>query len=411
MTIKLNKTATYRDYLRSKGANVIAELTYYKYLENGNAKLRAYGRLFDEEMGEAATKSEGRALTKREASIARLRALYIAIKRGLANDSKHETSDQWRKSRKSIEVRLRAAGLAALAQKVNKIENPTPHARRVNKPKRRGRVMRVTAHELNEIIKDRDAVGDEFARSMLILGWYIGMRPSEVVGIKVLKRDERKLLLEIPSAKKLANPNIERGLDRKIWVDFIDANRFAAFGWALATAQRHLNNAALVKYADKQGLDAKELNDDQIEHAQALYLKALQQRLNRMSRRMFPRRTTQFCMYSLRYNMGSLLKKMYRDAGETKDDAARFVSAVLGHRNMTSSSCYGNYASGQSAVVPVPLRETLDRVVDNRHGKRSIAARKATAQEFGDNYKGRKHADEVKAVASANKPGDGGPGF
>lgn len=376
MVIRLSKTATYRDYLKSKGASVIAEKTYYKYLETGNVRLRQYSPLLKDAIKYVEEHTADQRNTKAKDLRNKLQALLLTIKRGLAQDSKTETSDQWRKSRKSIEVRLRAAGYPVLAERVNKIQNPTPYGRRATKPKRTQRIMRVTPQDLKTILDDRADAGDDFARSVITLGWYIGMRPSEISGIKIKKMEGKTLTLWIPSAKKLEAPGIERGLDREIVVDLIDARRFAAFGWALVTAQRHLKEHALRHYADKNDLDWRELSDEQIEDAQSLYTKALQQRLNRMSKRLFPRRTTHFCLYSLRYNMGSQLKYMYRNnLGE--DEAARFVSAVLGHRNIASSNCYGNYSSGRSAVVPVPTKATRERVIDNRHGKNSIKNRLA----------------------------------
>lgn len=301
------------------------EQTYAKYIQEAAANItRALGESLDTE-----TKTEHKAL---------LNDGIEKVLRQLNNTASTKTSDSWRKLRRAFVIYYTAAGLALQAKQIAGTENPAGLKDRPHKPKKKKRLITVTNEIYDTMYSDRAERQDADAMTLMALGKELGLRPVEALNVEVLDFDIEQMTMSvyIQGAKKTKrgqqNKAEQRGIDRILHVP-INKNLIEA----IKTAQ--------------------ELTPKKI--------KAAQERIRRSAARLYPHSDRRFCLYSLRYTMGSNLKKKYLN----RKDGARMIAAVMGHKCTSSISEYGNIKSGTSTGTPIADQETLAQVVDDRAAK------------------------------------------
>ncbi|WP_370278579.1 hypothetical protein [Pontibacterium sp.] len=310
--IKMKKAAMY-------------EQTYAKYIQEAAANInRALGQDLNTE-----TKKEFRALLKDGTD---------KVLRHLESTAATKTSDSWRKLRRAMTIYYTAAGLNDEAKQIAGTENPAGLKDRTHKPKKRKRLITVTDEIFHTMYSDRADRNDADSQTLMTLGKELGLRPAEAQTVEVLDFDIPNMTMQvfIKGAKKTKrgqqNKAEQRGIDRILHVP-ISKDLISA----IKAAQQLTPNK----------------------------IKSAQERIRRAAARLYPHSQRRFCLYSLRYTMGSNLKKKYLN----RKDGARMVAAVMGHKCTSSMSEYGNIKSGASTGTPVADQETLAQVVDDRAAK------------------------------------------
>jgi integrase len=162
--------------------------------------------------------------------------------------------------------------------------------------------------------------------SALAIALYAGCRPAEMTSI--LRVSENQVFIE--GAKKSKG---ERGLDRTIVLDVQKCNVIEA---AVATLQA-------------------------VEPSESGTMHKVQSRLDRLTKKLWPRRKARPTLYTLRHQMGSDLKS---------GDLSRVeIAYVMGHQSTKSIDVYGDRrkGSGRGGVKPAPgadmtmIRENHDQ--------------------------------------------------
>jgi integrase len=149
--------------------------------------------------------------------------------------------------------------------------------------------------------------------SALAIALYTGCRPAEMAGIRRISEDQ----IFIEGAKKSKG---ERGLDRTIVLDVQKCNVIEA---AVATLQA-------------------------VKPSESGTMHKVQSRLDRLTKKLWPRRKARPTLYTLRHQMGSDLKS---------GDLSRVeIAYVMGHQSTKSVDVYGDRRKGsrRGGVKPAP---------------------------------------------------------
>lgn len=168
--------------------------------------------------------------------------------------------------------------------------------------------------------------------------------------IEITRVEDDEITVFIPGAKKTKRGKegveTQRGIDRTVSLKLPKDEL-----WLLVAAIETANSVGM--HSDKENAVEKAIG-------------AIQSRIQRAGVKLFGRKKQRFCLYSLRYTLGSNLKKQLNDRKTKNRD--KIIAAVLGHRNTDSQSYYGNYSSGQlKGNLPTPSQETIKQVI---RGKR-----------------------------------------
>ncbi|MDI3326208.1 hypothetical protein QKW35_17645 [Pontibacterium granulatum] len=305
------------------------EPTYEKYVQEAAANItRALHQDLNTE-----TKKEHKALLKDGVD---------KVVKYLESTSNTKTSDSWRKLRRAMVIYYTAAGLGSEAKQIAGTENPAGLKDQAHKPKKRKRLNTVTDEIFDAMYFDCEDRQDTVSMTLMRLARELGLRPAEALGVEMLDFDIPNMTMSIyiEGAKKTKrgqqNKAEQRGIDRILHVP--------------------INKELIEAIKTAQDLTPNEI-------------KAAQERIRRAAARLYPHSQRRFCLYSLRYTMGSNLKKKYLN----RKDGAKMVAAVIGHKCTSSMSEYGNIKSGASTGTPIADAETLAQVVDDRAAKYGLA--------------------------------------
>ncbi|MBE9397786.1 hypothetical protein IOQ59_11010 [Pontibacterium sp. N1Y112] len=268
------------------------------------------------------------------------------IKQMLTKESKSRTSNSWRKLRRSAAVLAKSVGsddFAASMVGKNAWKNPTPESQRFRQTGKSLRQKTVTDIDFNMIMANRRESEDSESCALLNIGRYLGARPTEMNRIEVLDaQGSGEITVFIGGSKKTKKGESghwkQRGIDRTLTLKLS------------RTEMIELTTSILI--AD--GMEDKDVE-------------ACRKRITRNVSKIWPQRSRKFCLYSLRYTMGSNLKKSY-NGYRNKD---KLIAAAMGHLSTSSASSYGNIKSGVKTGVPVPSKETLAQVEVDTGRKRS----------------------------------------
>jgi len=140
----------------------------------------------------------------------------------------------------------------------------------------------------------------------LLLAKHLGVRPAEMPGLQV---DQERGVVHVTGAKRTG----QRGADREL---MLDADRDQVV-MAVGIIQR--------AEADQPGA-----------------MRRIQSRLDRLSRKLWPRRQARPSLYTFRHQMGSELKSMKLNR--------RAIAYVMGHQSTQSVEVYGDRRKSRGGI-------------------------------------------------------------
>jgi integrase len=320
---------SYNKFCNDHKKDILKETTYCSYLGDASAFLN---KVIVSNMASIRSKKDLKAILDEN---------HKLIMLSLKSTAYSKTSDSWRKLRRALTIMYKAAGMSTYGDEIRAIDNPAPVSERSHNTKKNRRLIKVTDDVLRTIVTDREDNGDQDSLYLIILGKFLGIRPSEAEHLEIISADEENgITVKIRGSKKtllgVKQKAKARGLDRILTVSYDES--------LLHALQR-----------------AKNLD--------GLRIKAAQMRIHRASRKIFDNNEKHFCLYSLRYTFGSNLKRqLYTTKG-----GRVIAAAIMGHKNTSSISNYGNYRSGSAGVeIPSVDQDTLNLVKDDlgdRFGK------------------------------------------
>lgn len=200
------------------------------------------------------------------------------------------------------------------AQRLKETKNPvtTGKTKTPVKAKQR-RCKSINEDDLSKLYSATMEKGDTELASAIMLAAYTGCRPAEMAGIRRVAEDQ----VFIPGAKKSKG---ERGLDRTIALSKEKCDAIEAAVGALY----HMDP----------------------DHGKAIH--QVQSRLDRLTKKLWPRRQARPTLYTLRHQMGSDLKA----SGLSRVE----IAFVMGHQSTESVEVYGDHRkkSGRGGVKPAP---------------------------------------------------------
>lgn len=179
---------------------------------------------------------------------------------------------------------------------------------------------------------------DVQAKSALILAYHLGLRPVEMTNILPVVLEGDLLELNIFGAKYSKTRSIKKRilylkLEKKEKQEVLSAI-----------------NALL-------GISKNER-------------KAMQRRINRLSKKVFSARIFTPTIYSYRHQMGSDVKGWKTSSGN-KLLSRKQASGIMGHKSQKALSSYG-HANGASMLkrgIPIPSNDTVEQVLENSENK------------------------------------------
>lgn len=318
-----------KTYKNGKRQIKVKEDTYYNMIGDGLSFVKKV--LPKDIMETAANKKMMKAV---------LQTYHADILEYLKANAWNTTSASWDKRRRALEAMMKSAGLSKLSHDYLELTNPAPISERSHNTKKSRRIQKVT-DEIYSQFQEELENSVETKRDLLLVIELIrltGMRPIELVNARLLENNEEEgtVTLFIEGAKKTLKgedlPPWKRGIDRELTIESTPYLQEALL--LLGTFDAHL-------------------------------VQAMQQRLNRVSRKLRPDSDKHLDFYSFRYTYGSNLKKnLYPLEG------GRIVSAaIMGHKNTSSISTYGHYKSGNmdakiAKVNEAAMSEVIDNVAD-----------------------------------------------
>ncbi|BBO57295.1 hypothetical protein [Cobetia sp. AM6] len=312
---------TYNKFSKDHTKDILKESTYYNYLGDATSFL---SNITDISLLSIKSKKQLKSL---------LEDNYGLIALTLKTTAHSKTSDSWRKLRRALVVSYKAAGLSNLASDLHSISNPVSVSERSHNTKKSRRLIKVTDEIFSEMYENRMDAGDADSLALMTLGQKIGIRPSEAKRLELIESKDNEITIKVHGSKKtLLGEKVKsksRGLDRTLTVTHSEA------------IERALETV-------------RDIDDNRI--------KSAQMRMHRASRKIWFDSEKHFCLYSLRYTFGSNLKRqLYSTEG------GRIVAAaVMGHKNTSSISSYGNYRSGRIGIdLPQVDLETVEQVKDD----------------------------------------------
>jgi integrase len=263
-------------------------------------------------------------------------------------ESKIRTIAAWRKLRRSLSVMYLVLGLAGFSERINTIKNPIPPEDRPRRTGRNKRLTTVTSEDFEMMCAHLRKKNQHLAESLCVIARALGLRPCEMPEITFSFEDD-KIRVAVPPRKNTkkgtADSRFQRGIERELIVDWSEDLEFALLECREAS------------------LSPKDV-------------KVAQEQIRRASLALWSKRVARFCLYSLRYTLGSHLKATY--ANDPR--GAIKIAAVLGHKSTSSARSYGNIrSSGGGFSVPEASEDTCARVIDDCKVRRQKFAKKRIA--------------------------------
>lgn len=228
----------------------------------------------------------------------------------------------WRKLRNAISFEQQQQGFVDSAKKINLIENPITKAGLKVKAKQK-RVKSTNSDDLKVLSNAVKSKCDAELNAALGIVHRLGCRPSELISIKCLSENQ----IYIKGSKKTEKLN--RGADRYISVDEKDFQFIKSQVEVLKKAEK-----------DKVGV-----------------IKRCQSRLDRLTKKIWPRRNHRINFYSFRHQTGSTLKS----SGLSRVE----IAYIMGHQSTQSVEVYGNRRNGGKNRLSVGNKADLSNVREN----------------------------------------------
>lgn len=250
-----------------------------------------------------------------------------ALREALINhafDDNHPGQNSWNKKRRALEVYYQSRHIPEEARFIKSTRFPEG----AHKNKDVTFIKKVTNDDCQSLLMGcmSKKTPDLSLAGAITVARITGCRPSEMMSIKLLP--DNGIFIE---GSKQTEDGL-RGMDRHL---YLDDESFKVFSVAL----KHM----------KQELE--KLNPGQTE-MNAVGM--LQKRLDRLNKKLFPRRKKHITFKSFRHQLGSELKSSSRDRIH--------CAAILGHQSVDSINQYGDSRSGKGRVLPRPSQSTVNSV-------------------------------------------------
>jgi integrase len=232
----------------------------------------------------------------------------------------------WRKLRNALMYDQIEKGYFEAALRIKKTKNPLtikPRGTGTIKSKQK-RCKSINDKDLEKLYSAALSKPDFELASALAISMYTGCRPAEMAGIRRVGIDQ----VFIQGAKKSKGT---RGLDRTITLSEKECETVEA--------------AAATLYHAESGISST--------------MHKVQSRLDRLTKKLWPKRKIKPTLYTLRHQLGSDLKAGFIDEDGKRHTMSRVeIAYVMGHQSTESIEIYGNRRSGKgtskSRVKPAP---------------------------------------------------------
>lgn len=244
------------------------------------------------------------------------------ITKALKESSSEYRPAYWRKLRNAISFEQKQQGFVASAKKINLIENPLTQTGDKVKAKQK-RVKSTNADDLKVLAEAVKSKGDIELKAALSIVHRLGCRPSELLSIQCLSENQ----IYIKGSKKTEKLN--RGADRYIGV-----------------CDKDFKYIKLQVEVLKQG-----------ENDKTGVVKRCQSRLDRLTKKLWPRRSHRINFYSFRHQVGSTLKS----SGLSRIK----IAYIMGHQSTQSVEVYGNRRNGGKNRLSVCCGVDLSNIREN----------------------------------------------
>jgi integrase len=259
----------------------------------------------------------------------------------------------WRKLRNALELDQSEKGFSKAVERIKSTQNPIGKKAKlvgsnVHYKKRQKRVKSINDEDFNKLLKG----ADRETRAILVIGYFLGCRPAEMPSVVVeTDYDTGYSVASIVGAKKREDGLT--GLDR--------------------TVKLSENDAELLQIAVQ---DLQAMPDPK-----SGKMHVLQQRLQILAKKTFPRRKSLPSLYTLRHAMGSSLKASGLDR--------KAIAYVMGHQSTKSVEPYGNRRSaGSSAsnIAPAVDNKALNQLIRENHTQPPTKPQNTLKNDLSNDY-------------------------
>lgn len=228
----------------------------------------------------------------------------------------------WRKLRNAISFEQKQQGFIGSAKAINEIENPLTKVGKKVKAKQK-RVKSTNPEDLKKLSIAINAKKDNELKAALSIVHRLGCRPSELLSIQCLPDNQ----VYIRGSKK--TEKLMRGADRFISVNEVDFTII------------------------KSQIDILK----QSEEVKTGVIKRCQSRLDRLTKKIWPRRNHRINFYTFRHQTGATLKASELNRIE--------IAYVMGHQSTESVEVYGNRKTGGKNRLKAGNNADLTKVREN----------------------------------------------
>lgn len=238
----------------------------------------------------------------------------------LAGSASEYRPAYWRRLRNALEFDQRSKGYLDAADRIAGTRNPMttvaggkgiidPTVRGPTAPKQK-RAKSISPDDRKKLWKAAKGLTDrDETCAAILLAEKLGVRPAEMLGLRV---DQERGVIHVIGAKKAGGL---RGADRALTLPDDPARK------NIVAAVR------VVQSAEKKKTGA---------------VHRIQARLDRLSRKLWPRRKARPSLYTFRHQMGGNLKGMGLDR--------RAIAYIMGHQSTKSVEVYGDRRKGSGGI-------------------------------------------------------------
>ena len=227
----------------------------------------------------------------------------------------------WRKLRNALMYDQVSKGYHDAASRIGATRNPVTAAGGEVKKKQR-RIKSVSDADHSKLSQEAMKDEDQAVFSAMLIARYVGCRPAEMLSVS----DAGNNRVAIEGAKKSKG---NRGLDRVVELD-------------PALHKLVLYSVARLREAEpgKSGIMHK-----------------VQSRMDRLCKRLWPRRAAHITLYSFRHQLGGDLKASSMSRTE--------IAYVMGHQSTKSVEVYGDRRKGGKTAVKPALGADMSMIREN----------------------------------------------
>lgn len=224
----------------------------------------------------------------------------------------------WRRLRNALELDQREKDYKDSAERIKSTINPMTTDRhgpldkglRGEVPPKQRRAKSISQEDRAKLWKAAKDLGDrDETCAAILLAEGLGVRPAEMVGLQL---DPEKGVVRVTGVKRTD----ERGADRDLTLPDDPSVR-----------KNIKNSIGIIRSAEREKPGA---------------VRRIQSRLDRLSRKLWPRRQARPSLYTFRHQMGAELKSMKLDR--------RAIAYIMGHQSTQSVEVYGDRRKSRGGI-------------------------------------------------------------